>query len=108
MANAVVLKIVVLESRKFQGMPLYEWLLRQLQDMGVAGATVFRGMAGFGRHGRIHEDHFFELAGELPLQIESWLTAEQADKFLQLLSQHQLNLPYFRQDGEYGVTGGAV
>ncbi len=108
MAASVVLKIVVLESRKHQGMPLYEWLLRQLQGMGVAGATVYRGMAGFGRHGRIHEDHFFELAGELPLQIESWLSAEQADSFLGLLAQHQLHLPYFRQDGEYGVSGEAV
>lgn len=105
MSATVVLKIVVLESRKHQGMPLYEWILRQLQGMGVAGATVFRGMAGFGRHGRIHADHFFELAGELPLQIESWLTADQADQFLQLLAQHQLKLPYFRQAGQYGVSG---
>jgi len=51
-------------------MPLYEWLLEEAKSLGVHGGSAFRAIAGFGRHGRMHEDTFFELAGELAVKVE--------------------------------------
>ena len=68
--QGICLKLFVSESRLHNGMLLYEWLLEQAKDIGVLGGTAFRAIAGFGRHGRLHEEAFFELAGELPVEIE--------------------------------------
>ena len=50
-------------------MPLYEWLLEEAKAMGVHGGSVFRAIAGFGQHGHMHEETFFELAGELAAKV---------------------------------------
>ena len=66
----VYLKFYVTEKQRHNGKLLYEWLLEEAQKLGVPGASAFRAIAGFGRHGRLHEESFFELAGELPVQVE--------------------------------------
>ncbi|MFT3790053.1 MAG: DUF190 domain-containing protein [Rudaea sp.] len=45
-------------------MLLYEWLLERARKLGIHGGSAFRAIAGYGRHGRLHEQQFFELAGE--------------------------------------------
>lgn len=108
MKDAICLKLVMLESHKHHGQPLHEWILRQAQQQGVAGATVYRAMAGFGRHGQLHEDRFFELAGELPLQIEIWADEPSVRTLLNSLQQQGVDVPYFLQAGTYGATGGVL
>lgn len=108
MKNASCLRLVMLESRKHAGVPLYEWILRQAQQQGLAGATVYRAMAGFGRHGQMHEDRFFELAGELPLQVEIWADESSVLTLLNSLRQQGVDVPFFLQTGSYGSTGGAL
>ena len=65
-----VLTFYVSEKQHHAGMPLYEWLLEEAKALGIPGGSAFRAIAGFGRHGRLHEETFFELAGELAVKVE--------------------------------------
>ena len=64
------LRFYVHENRKHHGLLLYEWLLESAKKAGIHGGSAFRAIAGFGRHGVLHEQHFFELAGELTVVVE--------------------------------------
>ncbi len=102
--NTVCLKFYVSEKRRHDGKILYEWLLEEAKKLGAPGGFSFRAMAGFGRHGRMHEETFFELAGEMPVQVEFVLDAALADKFIESMRSYKLNLFYVR----YAVESGLV
>ena len=53
--NGVHLRLYTYESRRHGGLPVHEWLLEKARKMGIPGGSVFRAMAGYGRHGRLHE-----------------------------------------------------
>ena len=71
-----LMRIFIGESDKYQGRPLYEVLLRHFRDKGLAGATVLRGVAGFGANSTIHTDKLLRLSVDLPLVIELVETEE--------------------------------
>ncbi|BAN35283.1 hypothetical protein SCD_n01460 [Sulfuricella denitrificans skB26] len=102
--QGICLKLFVSESRLHNSMLLYEWLLEQAKIMGILGGTAFRAIAGFGRSGRLHEDAFFELAGELPVEIEFMVSEEQSERLLELLKSENLRLFYAKLPAEYGVS----
>jgi len=62
--QGIYLKFYVQENRRHHGILAYEWLLEEARKLGIHGGSAFRAIAGFGRHGKLHEEHFFELAGE--------------------------------------------
>lgn len=95
-----LLSFYVSEKHHHAGMPLYEWLLEQAKSQGVSGGSAFRAIAGFGRHGRMHEDTFFELAGELAVKVEFIIDEAQAEKLLNVLHAADLKMLYTRQDIE--------
>jgi len=100
----VYLKFYVAEKQRHNGKLLYEWLLEEAKKNGMPGGSAFRAVAGFGRHGKMHEESFFELAGELPVQVEFVLGSEQAEKFLDGLRVYGLNLFFVRYAVESGVV----
>ena len=100
--QSVYLKFYVSEGQRRDGVLLYEWLLEEAKKLGAPGGSVFRAVAGFGRHGHMHEETFFELAGELPVLVEFVLDAALADKLLEALRARKLNLFYLRQAVEAG------
>ncbi len=100
----VYLKFYVTEKQRHNGEVMHEWLLGVAKKLGVPGGSAFRAIAGFGRHGHLHEETFFELAGEMPIQVEFVLDAQQADTLLDTLRPHKLNLFYVR----YAVESGTV
>jgi uncharacterized protein len=102
--QSVYLKFYISEKQRHDGKMLYEWLLEEARRQGIPGGSVFRAIAGFGRHGHLHEETFFELAGELPMQAEFVLDAGHADKLLEQLRGYKLNLFYVR----YAVETGTV
>jgi PII-like signaling protein len=66
-----LLRIFIGESDKIDGKPLYEWLVVEAKSRGIAGATVLRGMMGFGAHSRvIHTFKIERLSEDLPIVIE--------------------------------------
>jgi len=70
------MRIFIGESDKYQGKPLYEALLERLRAKGLAGATVLRGVAGFGASSVVHTDKVLRLSLDLPLIIEVVETEE--------------------------------
>ncbi len=102
--NGIFLKLFVPQTEKFEGKLLYEWLLQEAKDAGIAGGSVFRAMAGFGRHGTLHEEHFFELAGNVPLTVEFFADEAAIDTLLTRLNRKGVSLFYIRQAATAGVT----
>ena len=106
--EGVYLKFYVQENRRHHGRLVYEWLLEQAQALGIPGGSAFRAIAGFGRHGRLHEEHFFELAGDLPVEVGFALTAEEGERLLAHLAGEQLALLYIKLPMHMGIVGQAA
>jgi len=98
-----LLSFYVSEKQHHDGKPLYEWLLEEARTMGVHGGSAFRAIAGFGRHGRLHEETFFELAGELAVKVEFILEDTLAEKLLDGLRARDLKVFYVRHVVSSGV-----
>lgn len=90
---------------KHDGILLSEWLLGQARAHGLGGGSVFRAIAGFGRHGVLHEEQFFELADDLPVRIEFLLREDQAETLLQLVRAAGVDATYARSPASFGVLG---
>lgn len=101
------LKFYVAENRRHHHKLVYEWLLEEAKKFGLQGGSAFRALAGFGRHGQLREEHFFELAGDLPVEVGFVVSEEEADRFLAHLAQETLNLFYIRMPVDSGFTNGA-
>jgi PII-like signaling protein len=78
----VLMRIHIGERDKHDGKPLYEAIVNLLRRRGYAGATVFRGVMGFGASGRVATDHMELLAFDLPLVIECVETQEKIEVIL--------------------------
>jgi uncharacterized protein len=78
----VLMRIHIGESDKFHGKPLYQELVEMLRKRQYAGATVFRGIMGFGATSKVHTDHFLELSTDLPIVVECVETQERIDAVL--------------------------
>lgn len=101
-----LLRFYVHESRKHRHILLYEWLLEQAREMGIHGGTVFRAIAGFGRHGVMREEHFFELAGDLAVQIDFAVSDDDAQRLLDRIAAEGIGIFYVRAPIEYGTIQG--
>lgn len=64
------LRIYIGESDRYKGKPLYIYILEYLKGMGVRGATVYRGIAGYGSHSLIHTVDILRLSEDLPVMVE--------------------------------------
>ena len=80
-----LLRIFIGESDKYEGQPLFEWIVRRARENGLAGATVLRGLEGFGAHSRIHTAKILRLSEDLPIVIEIVDTSEKIEAFLPLI-----------------------
>ena len=80
--DGYLLRIFVGESDKHQGKSLYEWLVIEARKRGMAGATVLRGMMGFGAHSVIHTFKIERLSEDLPVVVEIVDSQEKIEDFL--------------------------
>jgi PII-like signaling protein len=94
----------VREGAREGGRPIHEWLFEQAKAEGIAGGSVFRASAGYGRHGLV-EDSFFELAGSLPETVEFFGEAAAIERLIARVAAAQLKLVYVTYPVECGVTG---
>jgi len=100
----VCLKIYMHELQKHHGMVLYEWLLEKAMKLGIEGGSAFRAIAGYGRHGHMHSEHFFELGSNVPVECTFVLDREKLEGLLQCLKEEKLELFYMVFDVELGAT----
>jgi len=82
-----LLRIFIGESDRWHGKPLYEAIVRRVREEGLAGATVLRGLEGFGAHSRLHTSRILRLSEDLPVVIEIVDSAEKIDAILPALDE---------------------
>jgi len=83
--NGKLLRIFVGENDKFEGRPLYEWVVHKAREQSLAGATVLRGLEGFGANSRLHTAKILRLSSDLPIVIEIVDTEEKIAEFLPVI-----------------------
>jgi len=64
---------------------LFEWIVQAAREQGLAGATVLRGLAGFGAHSRLHTTKILRLSDDLPVIVEIVDTAKKIEAFLPVI-----------------------
>ena len=99
--QGIYLKFYVAEYREHNGILLYEWLLERAKRLGFHGGTAVRAVAGFGRHGILHEETFLELAADLPVEVSFVLDEEEVGRFFSLLQTEKIDLFYVKFPAEY-------
>jgi len=82
-----LLRIFIGESDRHDGLPLFEWIVREARRHGLAGATVLRGLEGFGAHSRVHTAKILRLSVDLPIVVEIVDTREKIEAFLPVIDQ---------------------
>jgi uncharacterized protein len=85
--DALLLRIYLGESDRWQHQPLYEAIVLKARELHLAGATVLRGPMGFGAASRIHTAKILRLSIDLPLVIEIVDTEEKVHGFLPVLDE---------------------
>ena len=80
-----LLRIFIGENDKHNGKPLYEWLVLTAREQGLAGATVLRGIEGFGAKSRLHTAKILRLSEDLPIVVEFVDTREKLEAFLPIV-----------------------
>ena len=80
-----LLRIFLGESDRHEGRALYEWIVEQARVAGLAGATVLRGLEGYGAHSRVHTAKVLRLSADLPVIVEIVDTIDKIEAFLPLL-----------------------
>jgi uncharacterized protein len=104
--NGTILRFYVHENRTHKHVALFEWLLEQAKKLGIHGGSAFRAIAGFGRHGILHEEHFFELAADMTVAVEFVVTDDEAEGLLALLKKERISIFYARVPAEFGAIEG--
>jgi uncharacterized protein len=83
--TAKLVRIFLGESDRWKGQPLYVAIVEEMRRAGLAGATVFKGILGFGGHSVVHAARFVDLSSDLPIMIEMVDTEEKVSAFLPVL-----------------------
>lgn len=85
--DALLLRVFIGESDRHNGKPLYEQIVLKARELNLAGATVLRGIMGFGADSRIHTAKLLELSIDLPVVVEIVDTEENINKLLPFLDE---------------------
>jgi uncharacterized protein len=105
--DGYLLRVFVGESDRHGHVPLYEAIVLKARETGLAGATVLRGVMGFGRHSVMHTAKILRLSEDLPIIVEIVDSLEKIETFLPILDTmvseglvtlEQLRIIYYRSD----------
>jgi PII-like signaling protein len=85
--DALLLRIFIGESDRFNGRPLYEQIVLKARELNLAGATVLRGVMGYGAASRIHTAKLLELSVDLPMVVEVVDTEEKINLLMPFIDE---------------------
>jgi uncharacterized protein len=85
--DALLLRIFINETERWHHRPLYEVIVHRALDMNLGGATVLRGLMGYGKTNRIHTDLFVDTVINLPMVIEIVDSEEKINAFLPVVDE---------------------
>lgn len=103
--DSVLVRILIGESDTHQGKPLYQVLVEMMKGEKIAGATVVRGILGFGASSHLHAAHILRLSQDLPIVIEAVDSQENIDRIMPkiesmigdgLITQEKVKVLYYR------------
>ena len=80
--TGMLLRVFIEEKEKLHGQPAYEWIVRLARERGLAGATVTRGILGYGGDKVIHSAKLLEISDDLPMIVEIMDDEENLLKFI--------------------------
>src|SRR5512139_615994 len=109
-----LMRIHIGERDRYRGKPLYQAIIELLRQRHYAGATVLRGIAGFGASARMRSDRIEVLSLDLPIVIECVETAERIDAILPeldamigggLITLERANVIMYRPEAAPGIAG---
>jgi uncharacterized protein len=86
-STAVLMRIFIGESDKFNGKNLYQYLVEWLRKNHFAGVTVLRGISGFGKASKLHTTNLLELSSDLPVVIEIVDTKEKMEELKKMFDE---------------------
>jgi PII-like signaling protein len=102
--DGLFLRFYLHENQRHHGVLLWDWLLEHAAKLGIRGGSAFRAMAGFGQHRIVHMDRFFELAGNLAVEVEFIVDEDEAKRLIELIEQQGVRLFYARIPAQFGVV----
>ena len=82
-----LLRIFIGENDRYENLPLYEWIVRKAREHGLAGATVLRGLEGFGAQSRLHTAKILRLSSDLPIVVEIVDTKNKIESFIPTIDE---------------------
>lgn len=85
--NAKLLRIFLGESDKYHQQPLYETIVFEAKKQELSGATVIRGIMGFGANSKIHSAKLFNISTDLPVIVEIVDTDDKINRFINTVEQ---------------------
>ncbi len=85
--EGMLLRIFIGETDKYQGKPLYEQIVLKARELNMAGATVVRGIMGFGADSRMHTSKILQLSNDMPIVIELVDVQEKLDLLMPFLDE---------------------
>ena len=85
LGQQVLMRIFIGETGKHEGKPLYQWLVEMLKREKISGATVLRGILGYGAGSQIHSSHILQLSQDLPIIVEAVDSQFNIDRILPLI-----------------------
>ncbi len=80
-----LLRIFIGEADRHGNLPLYEWIVRKAREHGLAGATVLRGLEGFGANSLLHTAKILRLSSDLPIVVEIVDRQDKIEAFLPVI-----------------------
>jgi len=114
--DGVLLRVFIGESDRWEHRPLYEAIVQKVRELGLSGATVLRGIEGFGANSVVHKAKLLELSSDLPIVVEIVDTKEKVQAILPVLetmvSEGMITMEYvrilaYRERGARGEGQGA-
>lgn len=85
--TAKMLRIYIGEDDRWEGVPLHEAIVKKLRELDMAGATVLRGIMGYGARQRIHKSRLLALSTDLPIMITVIEKPEKIERLLPALDE---------------------
>jgi PII-like signaling protein len=101
--TGTLLRFYVHEKRRHNHVLLYDWLLEEAKRLGIRGGSAFRAIGGFGRHGVLHAEHFFELAGDVAVEVELAVTDDEAERMIARVREEGIALFFVRIPVAFGT-----
>lgn len=98
-----IVTIFTQQNREHDGVSVGSWIVETAKKLGIRGATLLSGQAGFGHDGRFHSESIFDLE-DRPLQVVLVLTHDECERLFAAIKTKRLSVFFTKTATEFGIT----